>query len=230
MIAAAGRFDAIYGSLLAAGRSDWSDQATTTEILGYLDELLRHTGTTSGELLELGCGTGTLSFPLAERGYQVTGLDISATAIALARARARQFARQFDREITFGVHDIRAPLAALAGRFALVVDSLVLHYLTAPADRVAGLRLAASALRPDGAMLVITMCGDPRHIPPGSVFDPGTRLLMTAGVAECHYAEADALAGLFERSGLCPSYSHLISGSDATRAQDLYLAVLRTLN
>lgn len=224
MIGAADRFDELYTSLLAGGSSDWSGPATAAEILGYLDELLRHAAAVPGDLLELGCGTGTLSFPLAGRGYRVTGLDISARAIEVARRRARDLGGG----VTFHAHDIRRPHANLAGRFAVVVDSLVLHYLTTPADRVAGLRLAAGALRPRGAVLVVTMCGTPRRIPPGSRFDPGTRLLMTAdGLAECHYAEPGALAGLFAEAGLRPSYSRLVPGSDKSGDQDLFLAVLR---
>lgn len=40
-------------------------------------------------LLDLGCGTGNHDFPLAERGYQVTGLDRSAAQLAVARRKAR---------------------------------------------------------------------------------------------------------------------------------------------
>lgn len=39
--------------------------------------------------LELGCGTGTNAVWLASRGFQVTAVDVSATAIQRARERAR---------------------------------------------------------------------------------------------------------------------------------------------
>ena len=39
-------------------------------------------------VLDLGCGTGTLSVLLAERGYRVRGLDSSARMLAAARAKA----------------------------------------------------------------------------------------------------------------------------------------------
>jgi len=223
MTTAAERFDAIYATRLAAGHSGWTDQATAAEILGHLAELLPHAGQGHGELLELGCGTGTLSFALAELGYQVTGLDISAAAIRHARHRASQA----DVRASFFVHDIRQPRAALAGRFALVVDGLVLHYLTAHHDRLAALRLAGRSLRPGGAALVVTMCGEPRHIPPGSRFDTRTRNLVTGNLAECHYADPGALADLFREACLNPDYSRVIAGSHTTKDQDLYLAVLR---
>lgn len=39
-------------------------------------------------VLELGCGTGRLTIPLARRGRSVTGLDASATMLSAARAKA----------------------------------------------------------------------------------------------------------------------------------------------
>jgi len=42
-----------------------------------------------GRALELGCGTGSHAVLLASRGFDVTAVDISATAIARAEARAR---------------------------------------------------------------------------------------------------------------------------------------------
>jgi len=41
-----------------------------------------------GKGLEIGCGTGTNSIWLAERGFEMTGLDLSPTAIARAKEKA----------------------------------------------------------------------------------------------------------------------------------------------
>jgi SAM-dependent methyltransferase len=220
----AGRFDSLYRDRFGSGRHDWLDEHAATEILGFVDRLLPLTGITGGDLLELGCGTGTLSFPLATRGYRVTGLDIS--AVAIARARHRALAARSP--MTFHVHDISEPIPALTGRFGLVVDSLALHYLTTDAERARALRLARSALMPGGAVLVMTMCGNPRRVPPGAYFDPLTRCLITDGIAECHYASPGSLVTLFRTAGLLPVHSTLIEGSSATGDQDMYLAILRS--
>lgn len=45
---------------------------------------------TPGTALESGCGEGTEALWLAERGWQVTGADISTTALARARARGAE--------------------------------------------------------------------------------------------------------------------------------------------
>src|SRR5204863_1931340 len=39
-------------------------------------------------VLELGCGTGRVAVPLAEAGLKVTGVDLSAGMLAVARKRA----------------------------------------------------------------------------------------------------------------------------------------------
>lgn len=41
-------------------------------------------------LLEIGCGTGRLTVPLAAAGFRVTGMDLSTAMLARARARAAQ--------------------------------------------------------------------------------------------------------------------------------------------
>ena len=49
----------------------------------YLDAALR----SGGPVLELGCGTGRMLVPMAERGLSVTGIDQSAEMLATARQR-----------------------------------------------------------------------------------------------------------------------------------------------
>ncbi len=54
----------------------------------HLPAVLEAHGVRPGSALEIGCGTGTNAVWLARRGFQVTGVDLSPTAIARAKARA----------------------------------------------------------------------------------------------------------------------------------------------
>ena len=49
----------------------------------YVSEALRY----QGAVLELGCGSGRITLPLAQAGCRVTGLDLSEQMLAIARQR-----------------------------------------------------------------------------------------------------------------------------------------------
>jgi SAM-dependent methyltransferase len=50
----------------------------------YLRQVARY----GQPVLELACGTGRITIPIAEAGYQVTGLDVSPNMLSAARAKA----------------------------------------------------------------------------------------------------------------------------------------------
>ncbi len=47
-------------------------------------------GFNKGKILDVGCGTGRVSIPLAEMGFDVVGIDISPTYIDIANKRAKE--------------------------------------------------------------------------------------------------------------------------------------------
>lgn len=53
----------------------------------HLHAVLDEHGIMPGKGLEIGCGTGTNSIWLAKQGFEMTGLDLSPTAIAAAEAK-----------------------------------------------------------------------------------------------------------------------------------------------
>jgi SAM-dependent methyltransferase len=56
-----------------------------------LEDLLRRYATQpTHTLLDLGCGTGNHAIPLAQRGYEVTGLDLSPMMLATAETKASE--------------------------------------------------------------------------------------------------------------------------------------------
>lgn len=79
---------------------------------------------TACRAVELGCGTGTNAIYLAEQGFQVTAIDVSAKAIELAQAHVRQMAHP----PRFLVADITR-LPALDGPFQFIFDRGCYHCL-----------------------------------------------------------------------------------------------------
>jgi SAM-dependent methyltransferase len=53
-------------------------------------EILAQAGLQNGSLVDLGCGTGLSALEFAKAGYRVLGVDLSESAIALARTRVPQ--------------------------------------------------------------------------------------------------------------------------------------------
>lgn len=56
----------------------------------YLYELFKQFNIKSGTLVELGCGTGTLSLIMARYGYQVLGVDNSVDMLTIAAEKTRE--------------------------------------------------------------------------------------------------------------------------------------------
>ncbi|HHY72942.1 MAG TPA: class I SAM-dependent methyltransferase [Bacillus bacterium] len=69
----------------------YDDLMTDVPYENWLDFIMKNIesyGNGGKRLLDLGCGTGTLSIPLAENGYDVTGIDLSEEMLAIAQAKS----------------------------------------------------------------------------------------------------------------------------------------------
>jgi 2-heptyl-1-hydroxyquinolin-4(1H)-one methyltransferase len=76
-----------------------------------------------GDVLDVGCGEAAIDLYLAGQGYTTVGLDLSPTAIELAKAEA---AKRGLTNATFEVADISA-FTGYDGRFETIVDSTLFH-------------------------------------------------------------------------------------------------------
>jgi SAM-dependent methyltransferase len=70
-------------------KTPWDTGITPPEIVAMIDSGKVSIGTAPPRALDLGCGTGTNAIYLAQRGFVVTGVDISRRAISLAKRKAR---------------------------------------------------------------------------------------------------------------------------------------------
>ena len=134
----------------------WSGAANRTlvDVLGGLEP---------GRALDLGCGEGGDALWLAARGWTVTGVDLSPTAIARASAAADAAGIPAER-----ARFIAADLETWAGdeRYDLVTASFLQSPIEFP--RAAILRRATDLVAPGGHILVIAHAGAPHWVPAGS--------------------------------------------------------------
>lgn len=135
----------IYGGF-AAVYDLFMDNVPYGEWAEHIIEVLQQSGTGKGLVLDLGCGTGTITGLLADAGYDMIGVDGSAQMLELAREK------QGERDILYLCQDIREfELYGTVGAAVSVCDTM--NYLTEWEDLVKTLRLVDNYLDPGGIFL-----------------------------------------------------------------------------
>jgi len=121
---------------------------------------------------EYGTGTGPGACFLAARGFVVDAIDISPTAIALAR----RFAAERGLEISFSVGDITR-LAPSGTVYDLVVDDFCLQQLVTDDARRRALATVRSLLAPAGYFVIGTVLHRPDRDFGADRFDPSSGIV-----------------------------------------------------
>lgn len=146
------RHNAGYMQLEKDGLTSWSTDEERSKMWELLSQTLEAPYfPKTGNILELGCGTGHTSAQLSSRDYKVTGIDISEVAIRIAKSNF------FDIEFLVGnVLDMRD----LADNvFDAVIDGHCLHCIIGE-DRSQFFSEVMRVLIPGGILHVASMVGE----------------------------------------------------------------------
>jgi len=120
---------------------------------GKPSKLLEHftKGRIPARALDIGCSRGDDAIWLAKQGWQVTGVDISETALQAARDKTREVG--LSGQTNFECHDLNTSFPE--GEF----DLISAMYLHSPAEytfhRVATLQRAAASTASGGLLLIV---------------------------------------------------------------------------
>ena len=117
--------------------------------------VLEAAGLEPGTALDLGCGEGADAVWLAEQGWNVVAVDVSATA--LQRGAAAAAARGVGDRIDWQRHDLADSFPS--GEYDLVSAAYFLSPIPLPRTEI--LRAAAHAVRPGGVLLLLSHTGFP---------------------------------------------------------------------
>ncbi len=173
--------DDAYMRLRADGFLGWGGPDAARRIEGWKKVLARLTKEgwlpePPARVHELGCGNGILSFLVAERGYSITGTDLSWQAVDWARER---FARA-GLNGYFYCGDVCAMPMIEDGALEVVIDGNCIHCLFGE-DRRRCFREVRRVLAGDGTFVVSSMCGPPKSEEAMEWYDATLQCLMRGG-------------------------------------------------
>ena len=132
----------------AAVYDTFMDDIPYEEWCDYLTGLLQDFGVSDGLLLDLGCGTGSLTELLAKRGYDMIGVDYSEEMLELAMEKKAESGS----DILYLCQDMRE--FELYGTVRAVVSVCdCMNYITEPEDLVTVFKLVNNYLDPGGVFL-----------------------------------------------------------------------------
>ena len=165
------------------------DPEVLVPVIDFLAELAGN-----GRALELGIGTGRIALPLARRGVEVHGIDLSEAMVAELRAKP-------------GGEDIAVTIGDFAvttvdGSFALayVVFNTIMNLTTQDAQ-VACFRNAAAHLESGGCFVVEVMIPELQRLPPGETFRVFSGSERSWGIDEYDVANQGLISHHLELDG-----------------------------
>ena len=155
-------------------------------------ELARRAG---GRALDLGCGAGRNTVPLARLGWDVVGTDLSWPMVAAAAERARE------ENVADRVHLMLAPMDRIPARdrsFDLVIAHGIWNLARSSLEFRRAVGEAARVASPDAALFVFTFSRN--TFPPDTKPVPGEPFVFTqfSGQPQCFLTErqlVDELGG-----------------------------------
>jgi 2-polyprenyl-3-methyl-5-hydroxy-6-metoxy-1,4-benzoquinol methylase len=181
-------------------RSEDNWEEVSSELFAHVLQLIRRvTGGRSCRILEVACGTGTLSRQLNFSGYQ--GLDLSAAAIEIARQKAGSL--NLNPGATAPIYE-----AADFHEWALPEEpfdlGICVDAISCFRDQALVMRKIAQSVQPRGIVLVTTVnpfVYNRLRRADGGRFQNGP---------VCHWLTAHELHGLFRQAGLTIERSYTI--------------------
>ncbi|MGC9368532.1 MAG: bifunctional 2-polyprenyl-6-hydroxyphenol methylase/3-demethylubiquinol 3-O-methyltransferase UbiG [Paracoccaceae bacterium] len=170
----------------------------TSQIAAEFDRDLAQEKPFAGlRLLDIGCGGGLLSEPMARLGAKVVGADAAERNIPVARIHAEQSGLEIDYR-----HTTAEALAAVGEQFDVVLNMEVVEHV---ADPLAYLTACRQLLKPGGLHICSTINRNPKSFAVAIVGAEYVMRWLPKGTHEWNkFITPDELYTLLEQAGLRP--------------------------
>ena len=170
----------------------------TTQIAGEFDRDLGAEAPFKGlRILDIGCGGGLLSEPMARLGADVVGADAAARNIPVARIHAEQSGLDIDYR-----HTTAEAMAAAGETFDVVLNMEVVEHVASPIDY---LRACHDLLRPGGLHICSTLNRNPKSYVMAIIGAEHIMRWLPKGTHEwSKFITPDELFDLLRQAGLDP--------------------------
>jgi SAM-dependent methyltransferase len=186
--------DGYFGEPVAATYDETSDRMFDPAVIGPTIDFLSDLAG-DGRALELGIGTGRIALPLAARGVEVHGIDLSRAMTERLRAKPG------GQGIGLTIGDFATSRVDGTFRLAYLVYNTIMN-LTTQAGQVACFRNVARHLEPCGSFVIEVSVPDLQRLPPGERFVVFDASESHWGVDEYDVANQGLISHHFEvRSG-----------------------------
>jgi len=170
----------------------------TSQIAAEFDRDLQVNAPFEGlRILDIGCGGGLLSEPMARLGADVVGADAAPRNIPVAQVHAEQSGLEIDYR-----HTTAEDMAAAGERFDVVLNMEVVEHV---ADPLAYLTACQQLLKPGGLMVCSTINRNPKSFAMAIVGAEYVMRWLPKGTHEwSKFITPDELYGLISQAGLTP--------------------------
>jgi 2-polyprenyl-6-hydroxyphenyl methylase/3-demethylubiquinone-9 3-methyltransferase len=170
----------------------------TSQIAAEFDRNLAGPAPFAGlRILDIGCGGGLLSEPMARLGATVVGADAAPRNIPVAQVHAEQSGLTIDYR-----HTTAEDLAAAGEQFDVVLNMEVVEHV---ADPLAYLTACQQLLKPSGLMICSTLNRNPKSFVMAIIGAEWVMRWLPKGTHDwAKFITPDELYGLIRQAGLDP--------------------------
>ncbi|MFN2567198.1 MAG: class I SAM-dependent methyltransferase [Gemmatimonadaceae bacterium] len=127
--------------------------ARTAGFPGEIEWWVRHAVASGGPVLELACGTGRITWPIARAGVHVVGLDLGSGMLRIAESKRAHESREVSERVRF----VRGDMTdfAIGEAFALVIVPFrAFQALLTPEAQRSSLTCVGQHLKPGGRLII----------------------------------------------------------------------------